>query len=196
MLSYSKARGALFTKDEIFRMTSRISAFLAASALALALTACSSGADEADETAASAPEPVMTQNPTPTAAPDGSPLAEGSWNITEDAGGASAAFGPPDGEALLVIACDRPSSTLTLVRSGAGEGAQQYVVEAGDAAASLDMMPIDGPLPTLRAEIASNAPVFAGFAEENNVITLSAPDGEALRVPSAQGIGRVFEACS
>ena len=159
---------------------------------------CSSPEETGD---AEAPEPVATQSPTPTPTTtntptDGQPLAEGEWFIEESASGASAAFGPPQTEAVLLIRCDKPTRTLTLTRAGDAEQAQTYTIEAGGQAATLDMEPVGGPLPTLEAEIDPGASVFSGFTEAGGVITMTSPDGEALRVPTAPGISRVFEACS
>ena len=156
-------------------------------------TACSSP-EESGET--ELPEPVLTQNPAPAAAPDGQPLAQGQWFIEENASGASAAFGPPESEAVLLIRCDRPTGTLTLTRAGDAEEAQTYTIEAGGRAATLDMQPTGGPLPTLEAEIEPTAPVFSGFTEPGGAITVSSPEGDTLRVPTAAGISRVFESCT
>lgn len=162
------------------------------------LCACSS-ADEpvAEESPAALPTPVMTSTPTPTVAPDGSPLALGSWNINESGTGASAGFGPDGGEALLLVTCDAASKTLSLAVSNATPGNQTFVVEAGGTAARLDMV-ADGntALPRQVAQIAINAPVFGGFVMPGGVIEVSQPGGATLRVPSAPGIRRVFEACS
>jgi len=161
------------------------------------LAACNS-ADEpvAEDTAAAVPAPVMTSTPTPTVAPDGSPLALGSWSINESGTGASAGFGPSDGEALLLVTCDAASKTLSLAIGNATPGNQSFVVEAGGTAARLDMV-ADGntALPRQVAQIAIDAPVFGGFVVPGGVIEVSQPGGATLRVPSAPGIRRVFEAC-
>lgn len=171
--------------------------FLALACTAGLLAACNS-ADEpvAEETAAATPAPVLTSSPTPTAAPDGSPLALGSWNINESGTGASASFGPESGDALLLVTCDRASRTLSLAVSNATPGNQSFAIESGGTAARVDMV-ADGnaALPRQVAQIAIDAPVFGGFVVPDGVIEISQPGGAVLRVPAAPGIRRVFEAC-
>ena len=139
---------------------------------------------------------MLTSTPTPTVAPDGSPLALGVWNITEDATGAIASFGPEGGDALMLVACDRASKALSLAVSNATPGNQSFAVEAGGTAARVDMI-ADGntALPRQVAQIAIDAPVFGGFVVPDGVIEISQPGGAVLRVPAAVGIRRVFEAC-
>ena len=172
------------------------SVLIAASAATL-LAACSS-ADEpvAEESAAAVPTPVLTSTPTPTVAADGSPLAMGSWNINESATGASASFGETNGDALLSITCDSASKTLALAVSNSTPGNQTFVVESGGTAARLDRV-ADGnsALPRQVAPIAIDAPVFGGFVQAGGTIEISQPGGATLRVPSAPGIRRIFEAC-
>lgn len=171
---------------------------LIALGLAASLLAACNSAEEAApvDTPVAEPTPVLTSTPTPTVAPDGSPLALGSWAITENGTGASAGFGPADAPALLLIACDAASKTLTLSISNATPGNQSFAVEAGGAAARLDMMSDGNAVaPRQSAAIAIDAPVFGGFVVPGGVIEISQPGGATLRVPSAAGIRRVFEAC-
>jgi hypothetical protein len=166
--------------------------------LALTSLAACSSADEpvAEETPAAVPTPVLTSTPTPTVAPDGSPLALGAWTINESGTGASASFGPEGGDALLLVTCDAASKTLSLAISNATPGNQSFVVESGGTAARLDMV-ADGnaALPRQVAQIAIDAPVFGGFVVPGGTIEISQPGGATLRVPSAAGIRRIFEAC-
>ncbi|GAA0275874.1 hypothetical protein GCM10009127_15640 [Alteraurantiacibacter aestuarii] len=159
------------------------------------LAACSSGEDVSEEEV-QAPEPVLTSTPVATAAPDGSPLAEGQWTISEDANGASASFGPAGSDALVVIACTTASRALSMTVAGSSDGTQPYVIEAGGTAARLDMVSTGGTLPMMRADIARDAPVFGGFVMPGQAVSITAPDGSILRLPTAPGIRRVFEACA
>ncbi len=162
------------------------------------LAACNSSEEvaQAEQAEAPRPVPVLTPSPTPTAAPDGTPLALGEWHITEDGTGSSAAFGQPNEPALLAITCDAATNNMSLIISGNAPGMQSYVVEAGSEAARLDLSPTGGAIPTLKAGIAINAPVFAGFTQPGNVISLTSPEGQTLRIPAAGGIYRVFADCS
>lgn len=168
-------------------------AFTLALAAGLA-SSCSSEPEGAEE--AAVPEPVLTQSPVPTAAPDGSPLTPGSWNISENAEGTTAMFGEQATEADLSLTCNRASGAVTLTLASSNAEADTYIIEAGGQAASLDMQSTGGELPQMTAEIEPAAPVFQGFTQENGVITISSADGsDVLRVPSAYGIYRVFAAC-
>lgn len=171
--------------------------FRTALALTLAAglaSACSSEPEGTDD--AAVPEPVMTQNPVPTTAPDGSPLTPGSWNISENAEGTTAMFGEEATEADLALTCNRASGAVTLTLASGNAEADTYIIEAAGQAASLDMQPTGGELPQMTAEIEPSAPVFQGFMQENGVITISSADGsQTLRMPSASGIFRVFAAC-
>lgn len=170
--------------------------FFALACTAGLLAACNSADEPVADDSAAAPIPVLTSTPTPTVAPDGSPLALGAWNITEDASGASASFGPQGGESLMLVTCDRASKTLSLAVSNATPGNQSFAVEAGGTAARVDMV-ADGntALPRQVAQIAIDAPVFGGFVVPGGVIEISQPGGAVLRVPAAVGIRRVFESC-
>ncbi len=162
------------------------------------LAACSSADDAEQDTASeAAPAPVLTSTPVPAAAADGTPLAAGVWAISEDGSGASAAFGLPQSDALLVIACETATRQLTMSLESDLPGAQSFVIEAGGAAARLDMMSdTNDALPYQAADIARDAPVFGGFVQPNGVISITYPGGNVLRVPTAPGIRRVFEACA
>jgi len=173
-------------------MTMRSMFVLAGAACALA-AGCSS---PEDETAAPAPEPVLTGNPVATQASDGGPMTAGEWMIGEDANGAHARFGPTNSEPLLAMECDAASQVLTLTRADEATSGQTYILEAGGMRASLDMVPAGGDLPIQMAEINRTMPIFQAFAQPNAIITVSGPDGGALRLPGAPGIARVIEACS
>jgi len=168
--------------------------------LVVLLAACSSGEDAAEETAQAGPAPTMTSNPVMTAAPDGSPITPGTWEIGEDARNAHARFGPPGSEPVLAMECDVASQRLTLTRAGdAGAqagGEQTYILEASGMKASLDMAPATSGLPMLEAEINRAMPIFQAFEPVDSVITVTGPDGDVLRVQGAPGISRVIEACS
>lgn len=175
----------------------QIRSLLALATAASLLAGCNSADDAVPADApVDEPTPVLTSTPTPTVAPDGSPLALGSWTIAENGTGASAGFGPADTPPLLLIACDAASKTLTLSLSNATPGNQSFALEAGGTAARLDMI-ADGnaTAPRQTASIALDAPVFGGFVVPGGVIEISQPGGSTLRVPAAAGIRRVFEAC-
>ena len=167
-----------------------ISRIALASLGALALAGC--GDNSADE--AAAPEPVLTPNPTPTAAADGGALTPGSWQIGEDASGAVAAFGEADSEPLLTIACNNATGALTMRRAGTAAGA--YTVDAGGTAAKVDMAAAEDALPMVEAAIDPGAPVFAAATDPAATLSITSPAGDTIRVPGAPGLRRVIEACS
>lgn len=167
------------------------------------LAACSNQAEETgDATTQQAPgattQPELVIPEVQTTAPDGSPLALGTWQINESATGASASFVPTDGgDALLLITCDAASRTLSMAISSTMPGNQTFAIRSGGTAARLDTV-ADGntALPRQVAQIAANAPVFSGFVQPGGTIEVGQPGGSILRVPSAPGIRRVFEACA
>lgn len=160
------------------------------------LAACNSAEDTGEDTAA-APAPQLTSTPTPTVDAAGAPLAAGSWSVGESAEGATASFGQSGEEPRIAISCNRAGKQISLLLAGDAGGPQAYMVESGGTAARLDMTPdAEATLPTMRADIAANAPVFGGFVQPGGSITITSPTGEVLRLPASTGIRRVFEACA
>ena len=100
----------------------RYRSLLLSVAAAGSLAACNS-ADDAADTAA-APEPVLTRAPVATAAPDGSPLATGTWDVNEAASGAQAVFAGEDGAELLAIRCDTGSRAVDADNGRSGNGSR------------------------------------------------------------------------
>ena len=169
----------------------------AALILPLLLAAC----DSADETPPAAapvptPTPVLTSSPVPQVAPDGSPLAAGSWSIGEDAAGANASFVSPEGRPLLAITCDTATRIVTLSVANATPGNQAFVIRSGGTAARLDTIANgNAENPQQMAAIAPDAPVFGGFVVPGGTIEIAQPGGSTLRFPATAGIRRIFEAC-
>lgn len=166
-------------------------------ALVLLLAACNSSEDAAPAAAPSAtPTPLLTTNPVPQVAADGSPLAAGTWQIGENATGASASFVAPEGNALLSLTCDTAAKIVSLAVANATPGNQTFVLQSGGTAARLDTI-ADGNAadPRQTAAISPDAPVFNGFVMPGGSIEISQPGGMTLRVPATSGVRRVFEAC-
>lgn len=177
-------------------MKSRLLVLSALAPVAL-LAACNSSEEAAPAAAPSAtPTPVLTTNPQPQVAADGSPLAAGAWQIGENATGASASFVSPEGQALLSLTCDTASKAVSLAVANATPGNQTFVMQSGGTAARLDTI-ADGNAadPHQTAAVAPDAPVFNGFVQPGGTIEISQPGGMTLRVPATSGIRRVFEAC-
>lgn len=162
------------------------------------LAACNSADEPADQAeTAQSPTPQLTSSPTPTQAADGTPLAAGSWSITETADGASATFAQTNAEPQIEVSCNAATRTLSMQLPGSASGVQPYVLESGGTAARLDMTQTgDADAPHMAAEIALDAPVFGGFVQPGGIIQITYPGGNILRVPSAPGIRRIFEACA
>lgn len=177
-------------------MLSRLPALIAVAPVLL-LAACNSSEDATPAAEPSpTPTPLLTTNPQPQVAADGSPLAAGTWQIGENATGASASFVSPEGNALLALTCDTAGKAVALAVANATPGNQTFVLQAGGTAARLDTI-ADGNAadPHQTAAIAPDAPVFTGFVQPGGAIEISQPGGMTLRVPATSGIRRVFEAC-
>ena len=171
---------------------------LPAAAPLVLLTACDSAPEQPDngpqQAMVDAPEPVLTNAPTATAAADGSPLVPGAWSVTEDAEGARALFGREETDATLSLECDT-SRQLTLALESGAE-AETWRLDAGGEAARIDMVS-DGSevLPYLEAQLDPGLAIVAAMGETGQVFTLTAPDGQRLQFPTNPGIRRVIAAC-
>lgn len=163
--------------------------------LAAALVAACNNSDDADgaEEAAAAPEPVLTQAPQPTAAPDGSALVAGRWNIGESAQGGTASFGEDGAAPALSIDCEAISGTVRLEIASSSQTPESWRLDAGGEAARVDMTPVEG---GLSAEIDPGLAIFHAFSTPDQVVSLTSPTGERMQFPTHPGISRVLDACS
>ena len=171
--------------------------FLIATSASAALAACNSADTPVDDTAT--PTAELTAAPVPTAAPDGTALMAGTWTVSEDASGARASFGEPNVAPSLEITCDTSTRAVTLTRQEsapgpAGLAPTVYAIEAGGAAARLDMVPAASG-GAMMAEIDPIQPVFAGFSAGNTAIAFTSENGARAQYPSHPGIQRVLYAC-
>ena len=162
--------------------------------LTAALVAACNNSDDAemaDDTAQ--PEPVLTQAPQPTAAPDGTALVAGSWSVNENPEGGLASFGEAGGAPSLAINCERISGTMTMTVASTSQTPEAWRLDAGGEAARVDMAPVDG---GLAAEIDPGLAIFHAFSTPGNVVVLTNPTGERMQFPTHPGISRVLDACS
>ena len=160
--------------------------------IATVLVAACNNSDDAEETAA-APEPVLTPAPQPTAAPDGSALVAGRWNVNETAQGGSAVFGEEGAAPALSINCEAISGTVTLDLASSSQTPEAWRLDAGGEAARVDMAPVEG---GLSAEIDPGLAIFHAFSTPDQVVALTSPTGERMQFPTHPGISRVLDACS
>lgn len=157
------------------------------------LAACNSPEEDVTEAAAQAPEPVLTQAPLATQAPDGTTVATGSWEVNEAASGAQAVFTGDDGSELLGIRCDVASGAVTMNIAAADGVPTSYRIDAGGEAARVDLVPANG---GLVAEIEPSLAIFYAFAQDGQVFALTSPAGMKTQYPTHPGIDRVLSACS
>lgn len=160
------------------------------------LVACGEPGEESHREADTAPAPELTRAPAARTAPDGSALTEGAWHVREDANGASAAFGKDASEAELALTCELANNRLTLSVSAAASAPRTYRVAAGTETAEIEFAPGDGELPMLRAAIDPGRALITAFAQSNEIIRLTAPDGDVTQYPTSPAIERVLYACS
>lgn len=165
---------------------------LALSIATALVAACNNSDDAADETA-EAPEPVLTQAPQPTAAPDGSALVAGRWNVNESAQGGSAVFGEEGAAPALSINCETISGTVTLEIASSSQTPEAWRLDAGGEAARVDMAPVEG---GLSAEIDPGLAIFHAFSTPDQAVALTSPTGDRMQFPTHPGISRVLDACS
>lgn len=163
-----------------------------ASATAM-LAACNSSESPVEEADEPAPLPVITPTPTPTAAPDGTAIVEGSWQVGEDATGARAIYSAEGAEPTLTIVCDTRTRAVTLTLTDAEPATKSYAVEAGNQIARLDMLPAGAQ--SVSAEVDPTLALFANFSQADTAIGFTNEAGAKLQYPTHPGIQRVFYAC-
>lgn len=162
---------------------------------ALSLAACSSrddagGNEEAQE---AKPAPVLTTQPQPTEAADGTKLTPGKWEVSGNATSVQGVYAEPGSTPSVVFACAREPKEMTLTVAGNASKDETYILEAGEIKVGLMMAPKgDG---TVSASVDQTQPIFAALADPTAMLTISGPDMETLRIPGRQALSRVINAC-
>jgi len=166
---------------------------LAAVALAAGLLSACNSSQDANEAEVEAPEPVLTQAPLATQAPDGTAVAVGAWQVNEAASGAQAVFEDEAGAELLAIRCDVMSGAVTMSFAASDGVPTSYRIDAGGEAGRIDVIPANG---GMAAEIEPSLSIFRAFSVGGQTVALTSPAGMKTQYPTHSGIGRVLDACS
>ncbi|AKQ41819.1 hypothetical protein CP97_06965 [Aurantiacibacter atlanticus] len=157
------------------------------------------GCDASEETEPVAKQPAAVQTPTPvaTAAADGTSLAPGTWDITEDAYGAQAKFGVSPSQNSIIISCKSSVDALTISIRSDSVASEAWRLDAGGEAARIDLQTDGNPdFPYMVAQIDQGLGIIHALGEQGQVFTLTSPQGERLQFPSHPGIRRVISACN
>lgn len=179
----------------------------AAPIAALSLLAACSTTEE------SPPPPVLMPTPTPAPAPApalappqvttpsfdnwmDAPPTPGDWFYRRSAYGRSfAGYGPPFGEPMFVISCDRTRQVVMLERESdvAGSAPMQIRTESGDRL--LTALPTGADIPSIAASLPANDPLLDMIAISKGRFAVEIPGMNNLYMPSWPEITRVIEDC-
>lgn len=144
------------------------------------------------------PPPTRVLPPAPAPAPLARdwrdwPVTPGTWRYEQDARGARALFGLPNGEARLVLRCDLPARRMFVSR--AGTVATPLTVRTTSVTRAVTVRPTGGASPYVAVELPVRDPLLDAMAFSRGRFVMEQAGVPPLVVPSWAEIGRVIEDC-
>ena len=122
------------------------------------------------------------------------PVTPGTWSYRRDARGSVALFGPANGEAVLVLRCDRTARMLYLSR--AGGTAATLTLRTTSLTRLLSAVPTgNAAAPYIAVAIAPADPLLDAMGFSRGRFVLEQPGVAALVVPAWAEIERVTQDC-
>lgn len=147
------------------------------------------------------PAPVATSAPPPPPRPAAVgpdwrdwPTTPGIWSYRQDARGSIALFGPANGDALLVLRCDRGAHMMYLSRIGAQ--AATLTLRTTSLTRLLNAVPTgDAAHPYIAVALQPSDPLLDAMGFSRGRFIVEQPGGSPLVVPAWAEIERVTEDC-
>lgn len=123
------------------------------------------------------------------------PQTDGDWTYLSGPTGGTAQFGLPGGEPRLLIRCDRPAGSVSLVRSGHAVAPLPVRVLTETTERVLDGYPSGTAPPTIEVRLAASDSLLDAMAFSKGRFALEVGGLETLYVPAWPEITRVIEDC-
>lgn len=175
-------------------------AAIAALAIVVALTS-SCSQQPVEPIPAPAPKPMPAPAPPPTPPPPPLPrtdvdwrqarITPGDWQWSNAGGQSVARFA----EGLLILACNRATRKITLIRSGRGSGLVAMTVHTASTTRPLTGSAHPGPPPAITVTFRANDPLLDAMAFSRGRFAVETAGQPTLYVPSWPKVSRVIEDC-
>lgn len=119
--------------------------------------------------------------------------AVGTWTYSQDARGSMARYGPPGGDALFTLRCDRASGRI--VASRPGMTAARMTLGSTHGARAYDAQPMGGQPLQVAAQLAARDPQLDAMAFSRGRILIGLAGAPDLVLPIWPEFTRVVEDC-
>ena len=145
-----------------------------------------------------APPPVAPPAPPPVVTPPLSadwndwPFTPGDWAYRKDGVGSIGLFGPPGGDALLTLRCDRTRGAVYLSVQGPGDAA---TIRTTSLSRSIALRPTGGETGYVAAQFVPNDAMLDAMVFSRGRFVVQRAGIAPLVVPPYAEIGRVIEDC-
>lgn len=169
----------------------------AAASIALLLAGCVPPPKPAPEVRP-APPPVVRPSPPPVVTPplgadwNDWPFTPGDWAYRKDGVGSIALFGPPGGDALLTLRCDRTRGAMYLSVHGPGDAA---TIRTTTLTRSILLRPTGGDAGYVASQVVPSDAMLDAMAFSRGRFVVERAGAAPLVVPPYAELGRVIEDC-
>jgi hypothetical protein len=144
---------------------------------------------------APAPTPVPPPPPPPPPAPAvdwrEAPITPGDWQWSMSGGQSVARFA----DGLLVLRCDQPGATITMLRRGEAAGPVPVTIDTTEVTRPLSGTAQSGPPPAIALTFAVHDPLLDAMAFSRGRFAVEVTGMPTLYVPSWPEVSRVIEDC-
>lgn len=165
----------------------------------LALACCVPAADPPTPTpqpVVVVPQAVLAPIPQPAFANwMDAPASPGDWTYRADSTGTIAYFGQAGGNPDFGLRCDPSRRAISLLRAGTASGSVPMRVRTETTERMVTAMPQDGPLATLRADIAPSDPLLEAMAFSKGRFAVETNGLPTLYLPAWPEVTRIIEDC-
>ncbi len=169
----------------------------AAASIALLLAGCVPPPKPAP-VVAPAPPPVVRPSPPPVVTPplpanwNDWPFTPGDWVYRKDGVGSIALFGPPGGDAMLTLRCDRTRGAIYLSVHGPGDAA---TIRTTSLTRSISLRPTGGDAGYVASQLTPGDAMLDAMVFSRGRFVVEREGVAPLVVPPYAEIGRVIEDC-
>lgn len=142
--------------------------------------------------------PVVRPSPPPVVTPPLAsnwnewPFTPGDWVYRKDGVGSIALFGPPGGDALLTLRCDRTRGAMYLSVHGPGDAA---TIRTTTLTRSVPLRPTGGETGYVASQLAPRDAMLDAMAFSRGRFVIDRVGAAPLVVPPYAEVGRVIEDC-